>query len=298
MKKPILNLSDFGQPSKVEKSKDPSRIRLNADQSADAAELFIYGEIGGWWDGPTTEDIVKEITALDASQIVVRINSPGGSVFDGVAIYNALAQHSAEIVVKIEGVAASIASVIAMAGDKIMIGEAANIMIHKPWSFVVGDAAAMRKEAEVLDTLEGGLIDIYAARTGIDTKHLSDWIGQETWFRGAQAVEEGFADEVIPAKTKKSNAARSQIYAMFKNAPADLLADAEEDEPTVRSFEQFLRNVVGLKANDAKLVVSASKKFAPGRDVPAIADDRDDPAQTVDEGQLYQLANHIRTLIQ
>jgi ATP-dependent protease ClpP protease subunit len=297
MKKPILNLAPFGEPAKADKSKDPSRVRLNYDNAAGTAELFIYGEIGGWWDGPDTTALVQEIAALKADQITVRINSPGGSVFDGVAIYNALAQHPAEVIVKIEGVAASIASVIAMAGDKIMIGEAANIMIHKPWSLVVGDAASMRKEADILDQLEGGLLDIYASRTGVDMKHLSDWIAAETWFRGQQAVEEGFADEIIPAKTKKAQAARSQIYAMFKNAPADLLTDGEDDEqPTVREFEQFLRGVVGMKANDAKIVVAAAKKFAPERDVPAIADERDAQAQTVDEGQLYRLANHIRSI--
>jgi ATP-dependent protease ClpP protease subunit len=295
MKKPILNLAPFGEPAKADKSNDPSRVRLNYDNAAGTAELFIYGEIGGWWDGPTTEEIVKGIAALDASQITVRINSPGGSVFDGVAIYNALATHPAEIIVKIEGVAASIASVIAMAGDKIMIGEAANIMIHKPWSLVVGDAASMRKEADILDNLEGGILDIYASRTGIDMKHLSTWVADETWFRGQQAVEEGFADEIIPAKTKKAQAARSQIYAMFKNAPADLLTDFDEDEPTVRGLELALRSA-GLKAADAKIAVATAKKFAPERDALAIADERDAPAPSVDEGHLYKLANHIRSI--
>lgn len=296
MKKPILNLAPFGEPAKAEKSRDPSRLRLSYDASAGTAELFIYGEIGGWWgDGPDTQQTVKDIAAMDANQITVRINSPGGSVFDGVAIYNALATHPAEIVVKIEGVAASIASIIAMAGDKIMIGEAANIMIHKPWSLVMGDATAMRKEADILDQLEGGLLDIYASRTGIDMKSLSKWVADETWFRGQQAVDQGFADEMIPAKTKKAAAARSQIYAMFRNAPADLIMDAEEEEPTVRAIEQLLRNV-GLKANEAKMAASALKKFVPEREAPAIAEDRDDPAQSVDDGQLYQLANHLRKL--
>jgi len=172
MKKPILNLAEFGEPAKAEKSKDPSRIRLSYDASAGTAELFIYGEIGGWWgDGPDTQQTVKDIAAMDANQTTVRINSPGGSVFDGVAIYNALATHPAEIVVKIEGGAPSIAAIIARAGDKIMIGEEANNMNHKPWSLVMGDAAAMRKEADILDQLEGGLLDIYASRTGIDRKH-------------------------------------------------------------------------------------------------------------------------------
>jgi len=293
LKPMFFDLAKFGEPIKCEKSKEPSRLALSTD--TESPELMIYGDIGGWWDGPDTLEVVKELASISADEISVRINSPGGSVFDGVAIYNALAIHSAKVNVKIEGAACSIASVIAMAGDEISIGAAADMMIHKPWSYVQGDAEAMRKEAEILDMLEGGLVDIYAARTGNDPKEIGKMLAAETWFRGQAAVDAGFADVCVPAK-KKAQAARSQIYALFKNAPAELAALADDDDiPGVRQFEQFLRNAIGMSADHAKAVASAAKKFAPVREAPAIAD-RDDPAPTVDASDLWKLANHIRKL--
>lgn len=293
----ILDLSDedidFGEAPRFAKSEFPSLIRLNMDAKSGAADLYIYGEIGSWWgDGPDTAQTVKDLATLDSETLNVRINSPGGAVFDGVAIYNALASFKGHVNVIVEGVAASIASVIAMAGDTIKIGESANMMIHKPWSIALGDANAMRKEADVLDNLEGGILDIYAARTGRTLAELKDLVSAETWFRGADAVAAGFADEVIPAKTRKAQAARSNAYARFHNTPADLFSGVG-DEPQVRSFEKMLRSA-GLSASDSKLVASlAVKEFAREREVPAIAP-RDEDAQTVDEAALWQLANHIR----
>lgn len=295
MNKPILNLDPAVQPA-AHKSDFPSLLRLNATADKPSAELFIYGEIGSWWgDGPDTQQTVKDLSALDVEEIVVRVNSPGGVVFDGVAIYNALANHKAKVTVQIEGIAASIASVIAMAGDTITIGEAANLMIHKPWSFVVGDAQDMRKEAEVLDTLEGGLVDIYAARTGADRKDIADWLSAETWFRGQQAVDAGFADAVIPAKTKKENAARSAIYAKFRNAPRDLTDLSAADEPAVREFEKALTAIGYPKADAKRAACMAGKVFAGERDAPATAQ-RDVVQKTVAETDLWKIANHIRKL--
>lgn len=147
----------------------PGRVRVNADVEGEA-EILIYGDIGyGWYDeGITGESITKEIAAIDAETINVRINSGGGLVFEGLAIYNAIARHSAHIIMHVDSIAASIASVILMAGDEIRIAEGAQVMIHKPWSGTWGDANAMRKEADILDRLEAGIIDIYAARTGAD----------------------------------------------------------------------------------------------------------------------------------
>lgn len=244
----------------------PGRVRVNVSEDESRAEILIYGDIGGGWydEGITGASIAKEIAAIDADTIDVRINSGGGLVFEGLAIYNAIARHSAKIVMHVDSIAASIASVILMAGDEIHIAEGAQVMIHKPWSGTWGDATAFRKEADILDKLEKGIIDIYEARTGADRADLEAWVGSETWFTGQEAVDAGFADSMTPAKKKK--AASSALFNLFKNAPQSLLASA--DTPEIREFEAFLRDGEGLSNAQAKRIAA---QVARGLD-------RDDPA--------------------
>jgi ATP-dependent Clp protease protease subunit len=236
----------------------PGHVRINAQSGAGEAEVLIYGDIGGgWWDeGITGESISNQIAELDVDTINVRINSGGGLVFEGLAIYQAFARHSAKIVVYIDSIAASIASVIAMAGDEIHISEGANLMIHKPWSGLWGDATALRKEADVLDQLQAGLINIYEARTGGKRADLEAWVNNETWFLGQAAVDAGFADAVVPAKKKK--AASSAMLNLFKNTPSNLLASA--GGPEIREFETFLRDGEGLSHAQAKRIAAAMQR--------------------------------------
>lgn len=272
----------------------PGFARFNA--ADDEATVYIYGDIGGWFGGVVAEDVAKEIAALDVATLNVRINSPGGLVFDGVAIYNALVAHKAHVVVTIEGIAASIASVIAMAGDEIKIGEAATIMIHKPWSFAMGDAEVLRKEAEVLDVLEGGLVDIYAARTGKKAADIGPLLAAETWMRGKEAVDEGFADEVIPSKAKKEKPAQSALLALYHHTPADM-RPGESDRPEVREFERLLREGEHQPNAFAKRVAAlAASVFTPKRDVSA-DDPRDgDDTEAGFRAGRAQLAAFIRSL--
>lgn len=262
----------------------------------DEATVYIYGDIGGWFGGVVAEDIVKEIAALDVKTLNVRINSPGGLVFDGVAIYNALVAHKADVVVTIEGIAASIASVIAMAGDTIRIGEGSSMMIHKPWSFAMGDAEVLRKEAEVLDILEGGIVDLYAARTGKSAKDIATLLAAETWLRGKAAVDEGFADEVVPAKAKKEKPAQSALLALYQHTPADL-APGDEERPEVREFERLLREGEQQPNSFAKRLASlAATVFAPKRDA-STPDPRDgDDPEAADAARRARLAAFIRSL--
>lgn len=258
----------------------PGVLRLAAEDATDEAEVFIYGDIGGWWDGVQAEQFAKDLSGLDVSTINVRLNSPGGLVFDGVAIYNALVQHKARVVVHIDGIAASIASVIAMAGDEIRIAEGAHVMIHKPWSFVVGDSVSMRKEADVLDELEGGLIDIYAARTENKRDQLETWVAAETWFRGQKAVDEGFADVMVPAKKKekKEAHARSAMLPLFRNAPRDV-SDPSEAPADIREFERLLRDEAGFTNAQAKRIAVLARVMNTGpRDESRPPAHRDDDA--------------------
>lgn len=194
---------------------------LNA--KADEAEILIYSEIGFW--GVNAQQFIEDLREVDAKTIHVRINSPGGSVFDGIAIYNALANHESKIIVHIDALAASIASVIAMAGDEIRISEVANVMIHKPWSFAIGTDEDMIKEAAVLKNLESAIVDVYVARTGGDRAKIEAWVKDETWFKGQDAVDNGFADETEKlVKPQKAQARMPANFfaAMYAKMPTDI----------------------------------------------------------------------------
>jgi ATP-dependent Clp protease protease subunit len=294
MPKLLLDLAPYAGLAALNRAPvtlSPGFVRINAAADKGAGEVYVYGDIGGWFDGVVAEDFAKEIAALDVETLNVRVNSPGGFVFDGVAIYNALVAHPAKVVMHIEGIAASIASVIAMAGDEIRIGEAATIMIHKPWSFAIGDAEDMRKEADVLDVLEGGIIDIYAARTGKPADELTTMVAAETWLRGQAAVDAGFADIMVPAKAKEKPA-KSALLALYQHTPADLMT-AGTDNPKVREFERLLREGERQPNAFAKRVAAlAAKVFTAEREVPP-ADPRDEGgAETA--AALWRLAATVK----
>jgi ATP-dependent protease ClpP protease subunit len=176
-------------------------IRVLAKGNA-RAEVLIYDPIGADWfgDGVTAKKFRAELEALgNIDEIVVRINSPGGEVFDGFAIYNALRQHKANVTVYIDGLAASIASVIAMAGDQVLMGEGAMFMVHSPWTIALGDADSMRAVAEMLEKVEVGLVDAYVTKTGAPRATVQAWMaGSDTWFTREEAIAAGLADGVTP----------------------------------------------------------------------------------------------------
>ncbi|KIU35121.1 peptidase S14 [Atlantibacter hermannii] len=167
--------------------------------SADSeAEIYIYDEIGYW--GVTAKQFVANLKALgDITHIKLHINSPGGDVFDGIAIFNALKFHGAAITVYIDGLAASMASVIAMVGNPVIMPENTMLMIHKPWGFAGGDADDMRDYADLLDKVESVLIPAYAAKTGKSHDEIAAMLEDETWLTGEECLAQGFADQVTPS---------------------------------------------------------------------------------------------------
>lgn len=174
-----------------------SWFRMQA-QEGNSAEIYIYDEIGYW--GVTAKQFVANLKALgDITHINLHINSPGGDVFDGIAIFNALKHHGASITAYIDGLAASMASVIAMVGNPVIMPENTMMMIHKPWGFTGGDANDMRDYADLLDKLEGVLIPAYMAKTGKSQEEIAAMLEDETWLSGAECLALGFADEVTPS---------------------------------------------------------------------------------------------------
>ncbi len=160
------------------------------------AEILLYDEIGGW--GISAQQFARDLKALgDVSLIHLRIHSPGGDVFEGMAIYNLLKSHPARVEGQVDGLAASMGSVILMASDTISIPENAMIMVHKPWGIQGGDADDMRRYAELLDKVESSLVQAYVAKTGKSEDEIKALLKEETWMTGREAVEAGFADQLI-----------------------------------------------------------------------------------------------------
>lgn len=166
------------------------------------AELYIYGVIGDDWGGITPGDVVKELDkASGAESLTVRINSEGGKVSDGTAIMNRLAAFPAPVHVEVDGLAASAASVIAMAGDRITMGTGAFMMIHEPWVMTVGTSKDLRKTAEVLDAVNEEAAGIYAQRSGIETVKIKRMMADETWLNSEDAIAMNFADDAVERET-------------------------------------------------------------------------------------------------
>ena len=197
------------------------------------AELLVYGDIGdSWWgESVTALSVVQQLQALPANttQINVRINSYGGSVSDGIAIYNALKRHRARVVVTVDGVAMSSASLIAMAGDEIQMPATSLLMIHAPWGVAQGNAQDMRVMADVLDTYAQAMAGAYANKTGKPNADmlalLSD--GQDHYYTGEQSVAEGFADALVAATAdlgdeadnKNASARAAGVHRLLAGAP-------------------------------------------------------------------------------
>lgn len=190
------------------------------------AEMFIYEEIDPFW-GIGAKQFADDLKSLgDVETINVRINSPGGDVFDGLAIYNQLKRHSAKVEVDVDGIAASISSIIALSGDTVRMASNAMLMIHDPWTVAVGNADELRKTVDTLDKIKDTLVGTYAGRSNLDAEFIAEMMGEETWLDAAEAVEAGFADEVTG---QQAMAAKFDL-SRFRNAPKVLNEPAEDED--------------------------------------------------------------------
>lgn len=180
------------------------KVKAAAESAPASAEIHIFGDIGeSWWDETVTaKQFVKDISALDADQITVRINSYGGSVTDGIAIYNAIKRHRAEITISIEAAAYSIASLIAMAGDTVEMAANALLMIHAPWGYAVGNSADMREHADVLDKYSQSMASSYVSKSGQSHDEIIALLtdGKDHWYSADEALAAGFIDRITAAE--------------------------------------------------------------------------------------------------
>lgn len=181
------------------------KIEIKAAATADCTDILLYDEIGYW--GVTAKEFNTALAGITTANIRVRINSPGGDVFDGLAIYNALSAWKGDVECVVDGLAASAASFIAMAGDTVSIHESAMLMIHRAWGMAIGNEADMSDMAKVLAKIDGQLADIYAKQSGKKSAAMLALMAGDsdgTWFTAQEAADLGLVDEVIAPDTEES----------------------------------------------------------------------------------------------
>lgn len=221
-------------------------------------EIELYDEIGFW--GVSASDFRERLRDVKGGTIKLSINSPGGDVFDGIAIYNDLKSHAARVEVHVTGLAASAASLIAMAGDSITVASNAFLMIHNAWTVAIGDKAELRQVADVLAQIDGSLAETYAARTGQAIGDVVAMMDAETWLNGDEAKAKGFADATGPEASAKA----AFDLSCFNRVPDGLRARMAVAGPaTPRDFERALRDA-GASKNEAVALVAGGFK-ATGR---------------------------------
>lgn len=228
------------------------------DRGKSTAELLIYDVIG-WWPNDA-DTLARTLKDLEVDEIKVRVNSPGGSVFDGFALYNALRSHSAEVTTVVEGLAASAASLIALAGDKVVMRPASELMIHEAWTFASGPAEDMRKIADQLDSINTIVAGIYSSKAGTPADMWREAMRVETWFTPDEALEAGLVDAVEDGRVRTDVSNRASLpifnYAGRSAAPAPLKASSAQaegnrKEGTVPTIQDKLRLLVGITDDEA-----------------------------------------------
>lgn len=212
-----------------------ARVRARTSQTFFAkakgttGELYLYEDIGdGWFGGVTANNVADALRSLgNVDQLDCYINSAGGSVFEGVAIYNQLKRFPGKKIMHVDALAASIASIICMAGDEIRMSANAQMMIHLPWGMAVGTAEEMRKNADALDQVAGTLLDTYVKRTKGDRAQIDKWMQDETWMTAEMCLARGFCD-AIDDDGQSVDAVASQLLTKFKNTPRALSEASRE----------------------------------------------------------------------
>mgnify|MGYP000973649162 CR=1 FL=1 len=251
--------------------------------SPSAADITLYGTIGAdlWGDGISAADLARQIADLDVDELNVYVNSPGGAAWDGLAIMNALRRHKAKVTVTVDALAASAASVIAMAGDRIVMNRGSELMIHDASGWCIGNAEAMAETAQVLSKLSDSYAAAYAARAGGNTEDWRARMRAETWYTAEEAVLAGLADEWVDAPPAEARFDMSGFrYRGRSAAPAPVsklpASEPEDHTTTIREetiimtdeLKDGLRDRLGLAedvtetailaALDERLAVSAA----------------------------------------
>lgn len=247
------------------------RIRMETN-AAGEAEISIFGPIGGdWWGGgvdlPTLKDVFDQVK--DANRIRLLLNSEGGDAFDGMAMYNLLSRVRDRLTVEVLGFAASAASVIALAGNELVVDEGAYLMIHEPWGVTVGPADDHRQSAELLEKMTGQFADLYASRSSLSREDALAAMKAETWYTAAEAVEAGFAT-AVGGSADVSAMSLDLAKFQYKRVPNGLgTATAKMDRELPRSakgLELLLREAGYSRSEATGIAARGAKALLPERE--------------------------------
>lgn len=227
-----------------------SEMPMAADEAADTITIYdMIGEDPWTGGGFTARRMNAALRSIGAKDVTVKINSPGGSVFEGFAIFNELRQHRAKVTVEVMGIAASAASYIAMAGDEVRMGLGTFLMIHNAWGVVIGNRNDLEDAAGTLAQIDGAQIDIYEARTGLKRAEIETYMDAETYFTADDAVAKGFADAIMEKGEGVKAASRPEIHAKRR---LDALL-AQSGVPRVER-RRMLREATGGRHDAAPMV--------------------------------------------
>jgi len=251
------------------KMSNKSWFRFENKAGEDSTTVYVYDEIGYW--GVTAKEFCDALNGVATSVINLKINSPGGDVFDGMSLYNAFANHPGGVTVRIEGLAASMASIVAMGGRKVEAYQNTMFMIHNAWTVAGGDHNAMREIAEIIEKISGQMLEVYTGKTKTGKKDMKQMMDDETWMTAGEAEAKGFIDTVL----NSGKGAKGQFdLSMFANVPEGIVEEQEGRELTRKETERALRNAgasreyaraVAAKradASEAELIAACQKTLS------------------------------------
>jgi len=246
------------QPAIMPRALERWDAGVQASSEDDSRTISIYDAIGydDWTGGGVTaKRIAGALRAMGKGDVTVNINSPGGDVFEGLSIYNLLREHPGVVTVKVIGLAASAASVIAMAADNLQIARSGFLMIHNAWSGAVGNRNDFRDFADWLEPFDRAIADIYAARTGKDQKAIMKLMDGELWMGGSDAIDQGFADDLLPSDYVASGGSKASASAHAVRRMELALRSSgmpkQEAMTLISEFKTSLRDVAGSDERDA-----------------------------------------------
>ena len=234
---------------------------LSARAEVRQTEISIFDEIGYY--GVSAKQFIGDLKRVPADhEIVLKIHSPGGEVFDGNAIFNALKRHPGGVTVQIEGLAASMATVISLAGAPVKMAANGFYMIHNPWGVAMGDADEMRDQAALLEKIREGMIAAYASKSGQEPEQIAAWMDAETWFSAEEAQAAGFVDEVTDSLAIAASANKFSRLGKFRNAPSDLTARSVDMDPQLEAAAEIDEEVV-IEATEEQAAEEQAAEVTP-----------------------------------
>lgn len=249
------------------------------NKAGETADIYIFDEIGTY--GVTAQDFISEIKGLKDMPINLRINSLGGDVFDGMAMYNVIKRREAKTTVYIEGIAASIATIIALGADEVIMAENSLFMIHNAWGGTSGEAKDMRKTAETLDKITSELTDIYVKKTGLSYDTLAEMMDEESWLNAEEAFALGFIDTI----SDSIKVAAKYDVSKFKNITQEEIKNKLSININNKKMTNELKDWFNSKVEEIVTAVKGEVKVS--------ADVAEQTAITVNLGDNEEITNKI-----